>query len=97
MCNSTTKDDSDSWNCGGLGKHIEDEIAVKLQQYLVLGQDAEESGFKFPNNKLRVSMGDEHYLFFSRCFISQDIMILREYEKKRTWNVRNKKVTRMRI
>ena len=58
-----TKDDSKSYNSGGLGKFMEDGAEAKLRECLVLGQDTENSRFKFANDRLRVLMADAHDIF----------------------------------
>ena len=52
MCNKSRKDDSKSYNFGGLGKCMEDGAAVKLQECLLVGQDTEYSRFKLVNDRL---------------------------------------------
>ena len=44
--NTTTKGDSKSCNCGGLGKWMKDRAAAKLQELLLYGQDTKDSRFK---------------------------------------------------
>ena len=63
MCSTSRKDDSRSYNYGGLGKYMEDGAGVKLQECLLVGQDTENSRFKFANDRLRILMADMHDVF----------------------------------
>ena len=63
MCNTPRKDDSKLYNFGGLGKCMENGGAAKLQEYLLVGQDKEDSRFKIINDRLRVLMADTHDIF----------------------------------
>ena len=75
MCNTSRKDDSKSYNFGGLGKCIEDGAAAKLQECLLVGQDTEDSRFKLANDRLRVLMADADIfaadiLYHKKCYSS---------------------------
>ena len=63
VCNTSRKDDSSSYNYGGLGKCMKDGVAVKPQGCLLAGQDTEDSRFKLANDRLRVLMADAHDIF----------------------------------
>ena len=45
MCSTSRKDDSKSYDFGGLGKCMEGGVAAKLPESLLVGQDAEDSRF----------------------------------------------------
>ena len=74
MCNTSRKDDSKSYNFGGVSKCMENGAAAKLQECLLVGQDTEDSRFKLAND--RVLMGDIHDIFVAgilyhkKCFSS---------------------------
>ena len=84
MCNTSRKDDSKSYNFGGVRKCMENGAAAKLQECLLVGQKAEKSRFKLTNDRFRVLMGDIHDIFvagilYHKCFCSY----LTQIRKKR--------------
>ena len=54
VCSTSRKDDSKSYNFGGLGKCMEDGAGAKLQECLLVGQDTENSRFELATNRITV-------------------------------------------
>ena len=60
VCNTSIENNSKSNNFGGLGKSLEDGAVAKIQECLLVVQDAEYSRFTLANDRIRVLKADAY-------------------------------------
>ena len=90
MCNTSRKDDSKSYDFGGLGKCVEDGAAAKLKEYLLVGQGTEMSRFKLVNDRLRVLMADVPDIFAADSYIIKNVILLIRQKSEKSDIVKKK-------